>query len=187
MRLVCSTKALIQNLRENGWDKLFKNVTSFCEKHDIEVPNFGASYVARQGRSRHQRNHITVEHYLRVKIFFVTIDKQLQELNCRFNDQVMELLILSFALDPKDVYKAFNIDRIWTLVDKYYPIDFNEQEKINLNFQLQHFIIDAHQDSNLKNLLTMQELCTCLATTKVSEVYYLIDRLLRLIMTLPVL
>jgi len=32
----------------------------------------------------------------------------------------------------------------------------------------------------------MQELCTCLATTKMSEVYYLIDRLLRLIMTLPV-
>ena len=32
----------------------------------------------------------------------------------------------------------------------------------------------------------MQELCTCLATTKKSEVYYLIDRLLRLIMTLPV-
>ena len=41
MRLVCSTKGLIQNLRESGWDKLLKNVTSFCEKHDIEVPNFG--------------------------------------------------------------------------------------------------------------------------------------------------
>jgi len=65
-------------------------------------------------------------------------------------------------------------------------MDFNEQEKINLNFQLQHFIIDARQDSNLKNLSTMQELCTCLATTKKSEIYYLIDRLLRLIMTLPV-
>ena len=35
MRLVCSTKGLIQNLRENGWDKLLKNVASFCEKHDI--------------------------------------------------------------------------------------------------------------------------------------------------------
>jgi len=45
-------------------------------------------------------------------------------------------------------------------------MDFNEQEKINLNFYLQHFIIDAHQDSNLKNLSTMQELCTCLTTTK---------------------
>jgi len=38
----------------------------------------------------------------------------------------------------------------------------------------------------LKNLSTMQELCTCLATTKNSEVYYLINRLLCLIMTLPV-
>ena len=62
-------------------------------------------------------------------------------------------------------------------------MDFNEQEKINLNFQLQHFIIDARQDSNLKTLSTMQKLCTCLATTKKSEVYYLIDRLLRLLMT----
>ena len=69
MCLVCSTKGVIQNLREN--------VTSFCEKHDIEVPNFRASYVARQGRSHHQKDHITMEHYLRVEIFFVTIDKQL--------------------------------------------------------------------------------------------------------------
>jgi len=32
-----------------------KNVTSFCEKHDIEVPNFGAFYVARQGRPRYKK------------------------------------------------------------------------------------------------------------------------------------
>nr|KYP50112.1 Zinc finger MYM-type protein 1 [Cajanus cajan] len=120
------------------------------------------------------------------EIFSVAIDKQLQELNCRFNDQAMELLTLSMTLVPKDAYKAFNIEDICTLVDKYYPMDFSEQEKINLHFQLQHFIVDARQDSNLKNLSTMQELCTCLATTKKSEVYYLIDRLLRLIMTLPV-
>jgi len=77
MCLVCSIKGLIQNMRENGWDKLLKNVTFFCKKYDIEVPNFGASYVARQGRSHHQKDHITMEHYLRVEIFFVTIDKQL--------------------------------------------------------------------------------------------------------------
>nr|KYP47865.1 Zinc finger MYM-type protein 1 [Cajanus cajan] len=47
------------------------------------------------------------------------------------------------------------------------------------------FIVDARQDSNLKNLSTMQELCTCLTTEK-SEVFYLIDKLLRLIMTLLV-
>ena len=87
-----------------------------------------------------------------------TIDKQLQELKCIFNEQAMKLLIVNSVLDPKDAYKAFNIDKICTLVDKYYPMDFNEQEKINLNFQVQQFIIDARQDSNLKNLSTMQEL-----------------------------
>ena len=143
MRLVCSTKGLTQNLRKNGWDKLLKNVTSFCEKHDIDGPNFGPSYIARQGCPCHQKYHITAEHYLRVEKFFVTIDKQLQKLNCRINDLAMKLLILRSALDPKDAYKAFNIDKICTLVDKYYPMDFNEQEKINLNFQHQHFIIDA--------------------------------------------
>jgi len=29
MRLVCSTKGLIQNLRENGWDKLSKKCDFF--------------------------------------------------------------------------------------------------------------------------------------------------------------
>jgi len=62
-------------LRGNGWNKLLKNVTSFCEKHDIEVSNFGSSYVARQGRSHHQKIHITLEHYFRFESFFVTIDK----------------------------------------------------------------------------------------------------------------
>jgi len=32
----------------------------------------------------------------------------------------------------------------------------------------------TRQDSNLKNLSTMQDLCTCLATTKKSKVYYLL-------------
>lgn len=48
----------------------------------------------------------------------------------------MELWILGFALDPNETYKAFNIDKICTLIDKYYVMDFNEHEKIILNFQL---------------------------------------------------
>jgi len=51
-----------------------------------------------------------MEHYLRVEIFFIIINKQSQELNIKFNDQAMELLILSYTLNPKNAYKAFNID-----------------------------------------------------------------------------
>ena len=52
----------------------------------------------------------------------------------------MELLTLRNALVPKDAYKAFNIEDIYTLVNKYCPLDFSEQEKISLKFQLQHFL-----------------------------------------------
>ena len=85
------------------------------------MPNFGASYVARPGRSQHQKDHTTMEHYLRVEIFVVTIAKEVQELNSRFNDQAMELLILSSTLDPKNPYKAFNIDKVALLWKNIIP------------------------------------------------------------------
>jgi len=184
--VVQTTKALLQIFRQDGWDKLLKDVKCFCAKHDIEVPQFNAPYVERPWNSRHQKDHITTEHYFRVEVFFVVIDNQLQELNSRFSDQAMELLTLCSALVPKDSCKTFDIDHICALVEKCYPMDFNKQEKIDLQRQLKYFIIQARQDSNLKKLSTIQELCTCLAGTRKAQIYYLIDRLLRLLMTLPV-
>ncbi|KAK2636220.1 hypothetical protein Ddye_031012 [Dipteronia dyeriana] len=52
IHLVSSTKRLIQQLRDTGWDKLFVKVCSFCEAHNIDVPNMNARYVARRGRAR---------------------------------------------------------------------------------------------------------------------------------------
>ena len=89
-------------------------------------------------------------------------------------------------MTPKDSYKAFDVDTICTLVEKYYPMDFNDQEKIHLCYQLEQFIVDTLKESSLKNLSTIQELCSCLVVTKRNKIYFLIDRLLRLIMTLPV-
>lgn len=65
-------------------------------------------------------------------------------------------------------------------------MDFYEQERINLKFQLRHFIIDARQASSLNNLSTIQDLCSSLIAIEKNEIYYLIDRLLCLVMTLPV-
>ena len=42
------------------------------------------------------------------------------------------------------------------------------------------------QSSNLKNLLTIQEFCSCLATTRQTKKYFLIDKLSHIIMTLLV-
>ena len=86
--------------------------------------------MVRKGRTRHQEDQVTIGHYYRVEVFYVTIDTQLQELNNRFNDQAIELLTLATLLEPKDGYKDFDIDRICILAEKYYPIDFTSQEKI---------------------------------------------------------
>ena len=55
-----------------------------------------------------------------------TIDYQLQELNSRFNDNTIELLALSMALDPRNRYKSFNSDDICKFVDKFYSRDLTE-------------------------------------------------------------
>ena len=67
----------------------------------------------------------------------------------------MDLIRLNSALIPKDDYKNFDIASICTLIDKYYPMDYTEQEKVNLPFQLWHFILDARQQPELKNLSTI--------------------------------
>ena len=71
MHLVSTTKTLIQKLREDGWNLLFEKVKSFCEKHEIDVPNMIALYTADRSRSRHQNDPMTIEHHFRVDFFFL--------------------------------------------------------------------------------------------------------------------
>jgi hypothetical protein len=115
------------------------------------------SATSRGGRAR--------EHHYHFDIFNATIDFQLQELDNRFSERAMELLTLSSALDPNDAYKSFSIDDICRLVEKYYPLDFSKQEKINQRFQLKHFQLDMLNDPKLKNLSSIAKLCRGLIET----------------------
>jgi hypothetical protein len=89
-------------------------------------------------------------------------------------------------LNPKYVYKSVKIDDICILTEKYYLLDFFEHEKINLRFQLRYFEFDVLTKPTLQNLSFIAELCQGLAKTEKSKTYYLIDRLIRFILTLPV-
>jgi hypothetical protein len=144
----------------------------------------GARYIKSRGCI--QRDHITVEHHYHFDVFNATINFQLQELNFRFDERAMELLTLSSALDPNDAYKSFNIDDICSLAEKYYSLDFSEQEKIILRFQLKHFEVDMLNHQKLQKLSSIAELCQGLIKARKSDTYYLIDRLICLILTLPV-
>jgi hypothetical protein len=69
---------------------------------------------------------------------------------------------------------------------KYYPADFTKQDMIGLEHQLNHFAHDASISEDLKKISTLTALCRCLVTTGRHMIYNLLDRLLRLLITLPV-
>ncbi|XP_076947317.1 uncharacterized protein LOC143619221 [Bidens hawaiensis] len=132
MELVTATKGNLNDYRNNGWDSLITQVKCFCEKHEIDMPKMDASYTSTRYRPRKKDNQVTFEHFYGVDLFTSTLDKQLHELNSRFNDQAVELLYLSSTLVSKKQPKAINIDDICLLVENYYPADFTEQERIQL-------------------------------------------------------
>ncbi|CAI0422395.1 unnamed protein product [Linum tenue] len=113
-------------------------------------------------------------------------DIKKEELRSRFEEKVVELLKLSSSLDPTNGYKAFDIDAICSLARKYYPLDFSEKEIDRLAFQLKIFHGTARTHPALENLSSVAELCHGLAESGKAKDFDLVDRLIRLVLTLPV-
>ncbi|XP_025692337.1 uncharacterized protein [Arachis hypogaea] len=181
LTLVSTTKTLIQRMRESSWEAFIKDVILFCEKHEVEVLNMNALHIPRRGRTRKIVDQISVEHHYRVNLFLAVIDTQLQELNGRFNDNMVELLTLSSTLDLRDNYKFFSVNKVCELVEQFYPGDFSDQEKFHIRMQAQHYKLDVPNHVELTNLCTISELCQGLTKTGKSLTYPLIDCLIRLL------
>ncbi|CAM8997422.1 unnamed protein product [Rhodiola kirilowii] len=173
MSLVSTSKSLLQKLRDDGWSKLVEKVRTFCEKVNIEVPNFSTHHETRR-RASHQQNRVTVEHYYRVDIFYTVI-----------NDDSVELIILFSALDPKELRTTLRVDDICTLVEKFYPLDFDEDERTSLRMELQHFEL-VRQLPEFNTLTEISELCRWLTRTRKSNMFSLLYKVITLILTLPV-
>ncbi|XP_042752606.1 uncharacterized protein LOC122195145 [Lactuca sativa] len=186
MELVSATKESLNDFKNNGWDSLFAQVKLFCEKHQVDMPDMKALYISTRYQPRKGDNHLTFEHFYQVDLFTSTLDKQLHELNSKFNDQTMKLLSLSSTLVSKVHPNVINIDQICLLVEKYYPKDFTEQKRIQLRYQLEIFNIDMKKNPKLSGVSTIADLCKGLVETQKRLAYYLFDRVVRLILTFSV-
>ncbi|XP_038699222.1 zinc finger MYM-type protein 1-like isoform X1 [Tripterygium wilfordii] len=112
------------------------------------------------------KDSMTVCQHYHFDVFNSAIDFQHEELNSKFSDGAVELLILSSALEPKDNFKSFKVDDICKLAEKFYPEDFSEQEMHYLRCQLNHYKIDVLHHKSFQNMSTMTELCRGLVETK---------------------
>ncbi|TYI77909.1 hypothetical protein E1A91_D06G174300v1 [Gossypium mustelinum] len=70
--------------------------------------------------------------------------------------------------------------------ENFYLEDFSQQEKERLPYELKHYELDVCKHPYLRKILILSKLCRSLVESGKSVMYPLIDRLIHLILTLPV-
>jgi hypothetical protein len=79
------TKVELDVLRQDsGWQEFLNKVTSFCEKHKVRVVDMNENYIPQQ-RSRQFYRCAINYHRFHADMFLGIIDRQVQQLNNRFD------------------------------------------------------------------------------------------------------
>jgi hypothetical protein len=112
MKLLEVSKQRLQSMREEGWNSLLEEVSMFCAKNNIIVPNIDDMY---QPRSRRKAQSMKNSQHYCVELYYTIIDMRLQEFNSHFNEANSELLLFAACLSPDDLFAAFNKDNILRL------------------------------------------------------------------------
>ncbi|KAG2581312.1 hypothetical protein PVAP13_6KG086376 [Panicum virgatum] len=187
MELVDLTKFHLQCLREEeGWNNFLQRVTSFCVKYKIKVVDMEGSYYPVGRPKRGFYNGAMNYHRFHVDMFVSVIDRQLRELNDRFDEVNTELLFCMAAFSPLDSFAAYDQAKLVTLATKFYPKDFTTEELGKLPWQLNMYISHVRRDERFKNLKNLCELSVKLVNTQKDEQYYVVYKLLKLVLILPV-
>ncbi|WVZ71843.1 hypothetical protein U9M48_020377 [Paspalum notatum var. saurae] len=79
------TNVELDVLRNYGWGEFLQNVTAFCEKYKVEVVDMNGKYVPMQRDKNFYKNAINY-HRFHADMFLGVIDRQLVELNNRFDE-----------------------------------------------------------------------------------------------------
>ncbi|PIA29080.1 hypothetical protein AQUCO_06300039v1 [Aquilegia coerulea] len=184
MTLVKVAKQRLNTMRNDGWDSFFAEVSSFCVKNDIIIPNMDDPFVER-GRSRRRVEVLTNQHYYRVQLFIGCIDLLNQELENRFNEVNTELLLCMACLSPRDLFVAFDMEKLIRLA-QFYPQDFSSKSLMLLSNQLETYILDVRFSNAFSELRGIGDLAKKMVETRKNTVYPLVYMLMTLALILPV-
>jgi len=184
--LVNVAKKRMQELRSDGWHNFLERVTSFCDKHGVDVPAMDGDYVpygksVRKARARKQTN----DDHFRREVYIGVIDQISQELDNRFDEINMELLSCMAAFNPSNSFESFDARKLRRLAE-FYPKDFSNNNLLRLELQLDNYIDDIRQDDRFKGLENIVDLSVKLVQTKRHKVYDMVYQLLKLVLLLPV-
>ncbi|XP_028955524.1 uncharacterized protein [Malus domestica] len=182
INLVRRCKEELKMMKESGWDSLLNQVFSFCDKHQIKVPNMNDMF---QTIGIKKPPVVTNMHHYRVDVYCNVIDMQLQELNIRFAELNTELLLCVACLNPSDSFSAFDKKKL-TRLAQYYPNDFSALDLMILEDQLKMYIMDLRSSIEFSGLNGIADLAQKMVETEKDSVYPLVYLLLTLALILPV-
>ncbi|XP_076931892.1 uncharacterized protein LOC143597206 [Bidens hawaiensis] len=183
VKLVKLTDEGLKRYRLEGFDSLLEDVTSFCEKYEIEVVDMEAEYV--DPRFKRKKTGITNRHHYVVNNFNTVLDMQIQELGSRFNEVTTKLLTNMSSLSPSCNFSAFSKVNLINLAEMY-PCDFDFDEKEKLVYELGHYITNVKEDKRFANLSGLGDLAKMMVKTRLHIDYPLVYRLIKLSLVLPV-
>ncbi|XP_076916519.1 uncharacterized protein LOC143576276 [Bidens hawaiensis] len=166
VKLVKLTDESLKCYRLEGFDSLLEDVTSFCEKYEIEVVDMEAEYV--YPRFKRKKTGITNHHHYVVNNFNTVLDMQIQELGSRFNEVTTKLLTNMSSLSPSCNFSAFSKVNLLNLAEMY-PCD-----------------CDFDEDKRFANLSGLGDLAKMMVKTSLHIDCPLVYRLIKLSLVLPV-
>ncbi|CAN6235046.1 unnamed protein product [Urochloa humidicola] len=184
MNLIMDVKDRLQDMRDNGWEPLFKRVKLFCDKHEIEVPDMDKEVNAR-GTSTRRRQKVTNMHYYNVEIFLAAIDAIMSEMNHRFNEISSELLVCMSALNPRKNFSSFDVDKLVRLAE-IYAEDFNVADLLLLPGQLKDFVNRARRSEYFVGCTELSKVSEIMVSKNMHTSYPFVYKLIELTLILPV-
>jgi hypothetical protein len=135
MDLVSTTKALLRTLRDVGFDLLLANVQSVCTKYKIDIPHMNASYKKATGHSYQQQGSVTIYQRYHYDIFNSTIDFQLEELNFRFSNGIVEHVKIVLRNKMKEEFLA---DSLMIYIERELVEDIDSDSIIDELYSTKH-------------------------------------------------
>jgi hypothetical protein len=124
-------------------------VTLFCNKYGIQVPFPSDTYVP-HGRSLRFYDTQTNDDHFRRQVYLGVVDQVIQELDNRFDEINMELLVCMSCLNPTNSFASYDASKLMRLAE-FYPKDISSMDLVRLEFQLGTFIDDMRRDDRCNN------------------------------------
>ncbi|KAG8637900.1 hypothetical protein MANES_15G179352v8 [Manihot esculenta] len=185
LNMINVVKNKLQELREDGWDNLLKEVTEFCEGHSIDVPNM-ENFVHGRSRKRLKGGEpMTYLHHFWIDIFIKVIDVIAMEMDKHFTEANKELLRCVMCLDPSNSFANFDHVRLLQLA-KLYSDDFSSTDIIELDHQFQNYICDMRSNEIFSNISNLGDLAKKMVKINYHTYFPLVYRLIELALILPV-